>query len=142
MRDVDYSNATEQASFNRKRSFFPLAAKEMQNPLRDSNVINQASAVTLPDKPYIQLPKVPYFKQEYFTRINNSLRDSSSSVTNEFKIMLESAYHDYTKIYGSITKLESKGNYVFIIFKHGIGILDMAASIAQAQDATQFLPEV
>lgn len=142
MRDVDYSNATEQASFNRKRSFFPLTAKEMQNPLRDSNVINQASAVSLPDKPYIQLPKVPYFKQEYFTRINNSLRDSSSSVTNEFKIMLESAYHDYTKIYGSITKLESKGNYVFIIFKHGIGILDMASSIAQAQDATQFLPEV
>lgn len=142
MRDVDFSNATEQASFNRKRSFFPLTAKEIQNPLRDSNVINQASAVSLPDKPYIQLPKVPYFKQEYFTRINNSLRDSSSSVTNEFKIMLESAYHDYTKVYGSITKLESKGNYVFIIFKHGIGILDMASSIAQAQDATQFLPEV
>ena len=142
MRDVDFSNATEQASFNRKRSFFPLAAKEIQNPLRDSNVINQASALSLPDKPYIQLPKVPYFKQEYFTRIQNSLRDSSSSITNEFKIMFESAYHDYTKVYGSITKLESKGNYVFIIFKHGIGILDMAASIAQAQDATYFLPDV
>lgn len=142
MRDVDFSNAIEQTSFNKKRSFFPLVAKEMKNPLRDSNVINQASAVSLPDKPYIQLPKVPYFKQEYFTRIQNSLRDSSSSITNEFKIMLESSYHDYTKVYGSITKLESKGNYVFIIFKHGIGILDMAASIAQAQDATQFLPDV
>ena len=142
MRDVDFSNATEEASFNRKRSFYPLAAKDKHNPLRDSNVINGASGVSLPGKSYIQLPKVPYFKQEYFTRINNSLRDSSTSVTNEFKVILESAYHDYTKTYGSITKLESKGDYVFIIFKHGIGILNMSAAITQAQDATQFLPEV
>ena len=142
MRDVDFSNATEEASFNRKRSFYPLAAKDIHNPLRDSNVINASAGVSLPDKPYVQIPKVPYFKQEYFTRINNSLRDSSSSVTNEFKVILESAYHDYTKNYGSITKLESKGNYVYVIFKHGIGILDMSSSITQAQDATQFLPEV
>ena len=40
MRDVDFSNATEQASFNRKRSFYPLQAKDVKNPLRDSNVIN------------------------------------------------------------------------------------------------------
>lgn len=142
MRDVDFSNATEEAAFNRKRSFFPLSAKQRNNPLRDSNVINKAAAISTPNKPYIQLPKVPYFKQEYFTRIQNSLRDSSNSVTNEFKIMLESAYHDYTKAYGSITKLESIGNYVFIIFQHGIGILDMAQAISQAQDATYFLPEV
>ena len=142
MRDIDFSNATEEAAFNKKRSFYPLAAKDRGTPLRDSNVINGATGISLPKKPYMQLPKVPYFKQEYFTRIQNSLRDSSSSVTNEFKVMLESSYHDYTKVYGSITKLESKGDYVFIIFKHGIGILNMSASIAQAQDATKFLPEV
>ena len=40
LRDVDYSNVTEQASFNRKRAFYPLEKMDVHNPLRDSNVIN------------------------------------------------------------------------------------------------------
>ena len=143
MRDIDYSNATEQASFNRKRSFYPLAAKDITNTLRDSNVINQSAGISLPQRKYFQLPKVPYFKQEFFTRINNSLRDSSSSVANEFKVMLQNAYFDYTKVYGSITKLESKGNYTYIIFKHGIGVLDMFSALKGSEGKPEnFLPDV
>jgi len=44
--------------------------------------------------------------------------------------MLESSYKDYAKTYGSITKLESRGNSVYVIFKHGIGILNMTASLS------------
>lgn len=140
LRDVDYSNASEQASFNRKRSFYPLSPKDAHCPLRDSNVINQATAISLPHKQYFAMPDVPFIKQEYFTRIINSLRDSASSITNEFKVMLENAYRDYTKIYGSITKILPVGSNMLVVFQHGLGILAISNSMSQAQDASQYLP--
>lgn len=142
MRDVDFSNATEQAAFNRKRSFYPLFPKLMTNPLRDSNVLNEAASLSVPQRAYYQLPRIPYFKQEYFTRIYNSIRDSANSITNEFKIMLQTAYRDYTKIYGSITKLEAWNNNVYVIFKHGIGVIPFTESSAKAENAEQFLSEM
>lgn len=140
LRDVDYSNASEQASFNRKRSFYPLSPKDATNPLRDSNVINQAASISIPHKSYYAMPDTPFIKQEYFTRIVNSLRDSSSSITNEFKVMLENAYQDYTKIYGSITKLVPLNSYILIVFEHGLGIIDVTGTMQQAKDAASYLP--
>jgi len=62
MRDVDYYNPTEQAQFNEKRSFYPLAPMDPQSPLRDSNVINQAASISLPHKHYYGMPNVPFIK--------------------------------------------------------------------------------
>lgn len=138
MRDVDFSNATEEASFARKRGFYPLRKKVLQDPLRDSNVINQATGISIPDKGYNAMPDVPFIKQEYFNRIYNSLMDSTESITNELKVIFENAYKDYTKRYGTITKLVSFNNNVYIIFKHGIGVLQ---SIPATQEVKTFLPE-
>lgn len=140
LRDVDFSNATEEASFNRKRSFYPLSAKDATNPLRDSNVINQAASISIPHKSYYAMPDTPFIKQEYFTRVINSLRDSASSITNEFKVMLENAYRDYTKIYGSITKLMPLGSNILVVFEHGLGMLNITGAMQQAQDSSQYLP--
>lgn len=140
MRDVDFSNATEEASFNRKRSFYPLQEMDLHNPLADSIVVNGAASCSTPGKSYWILPKTPFFKQEYFTRIYNSFRDSSNSVTNQFRLILQNAYEDYTKIHGSITKLITRGNYVYVIFAHGIGVLDM--TVVKDQSALDFLPHI
>lgn len=140
LRDIDYSNATEQASFNRKRSFYPLDKMDIHNPLRDSNVINQATAISLPHKRYYGMPNVPFIKQEFFTRVINSLRDSANSITNEFKVMLESAYRDYTKTYGSITKLMPLASKMLVVFQHGLGILALNDSMSNAENALQYLP--
>jgi len=53
------------------------------------------------------------------------LRDTADTVTNEFKVMLENAYRDYTKIYGSITKLLPLGSNILVVFEHGIGVIDI-----------------
>jgi hypothetical protein len=47
LRDVDFSNATEEASFNKKRSFYPLEELNIYNKLPDSNVINGATKKTI-----------------------------------------------------------------------------------------------
>lgn len=125
LRDVDFSNATEQASFARKREFYPLRAMDLHNPLRDSNVINQATAISIPDKKYFGMPNVPFIKQEYFTRIINSLHDSADSVTNEFKVLFEDCYRDYTKVHGSITKLVPFGGNLIVVFRHGVGLIQL-----------------
>ena len=141
-RDVDSYNTTEEASFNRKRSFYPLYPgqqgpdKGMHNPLPDSNVINSATGISLPSKSYFGLPNVPFIKQEYFTRIYNSLRDTAKSFTNEFKVISQNAYQDYPKIYGNITKIVDFNNYVYVIFSHGIGALQLQ----NAETAEGFLP--
>jgi len=142
MRDIDFSQATEEAAFNRKRSFYPLAAKDKHCPLPDSNVINGAARLSLPDRQYYPLEKLPYYKQEYFTRIYNSFKDSAGSVSNEFKLILQNCYNDYEKLYGSITKLVSLGGNVYVIFKHGIGYLPFSQSVAQSQSASTFLPPI
>lgn len=120
-RDIDYSNSTEQASFNRKRSFYPLAAMSKSNPLRDSNVINAATSISIPHKPYFGITDYRFLKQEYFTRVYNSLTDSANSFTNEYKQILEMSFQDYTKKCGSITKMVTVNNIVYVIFEHGIG---------------------
>ena len=120
-RDIDYSNATEQASFNRKRSFYPLFPMLKQNPLQDSNIVNAATSISIPHKPYFGITDYRFLKQEYFTRVYNSLTDSSNTFTNEYKQLLELSFQDYTKKCGSITKMLTVNNMVYIVFEHGIG---------------------
>ena len=141
LRDVDDYNPTEEAAFNEKRSFYPLKPMTPEFPLRDSNVINHAASISVPHKKYYAMPNVPFLKQEYFTRVINSLRDSADSITNEFKIMFESAYRDYTKIYGSITKLMPLGSRILIVFQHGLGLLGVNDTMAQAKNVFEFLPQ-
>lgn len=125
MRDVDFNNATEEAQFNRKRSFYPLSSMDQQNPLQDSNVINTATKVSISQKGYYGYQSVPYNKQEYHTRINYSQIDNAKTFTNGFKQLLEDAYVDYPKTLGEITKLVALGDYVYVICKHGIGVIEV-----------------
>lgn len=139
LRDVDAYQSTEEATFMRKRSFYPLHKKVLQDPLRDSNVINAATGISIPDKGYNALPDVPFLKQEYFTRIYNSLIDNTNSISNELKFVLENAYRDYTKQHGQITKVIAMNNALYVVFSHGIGVIQQ---IPTGQTADKFLPEI
>jgi hypothetical protein len=61
-RDLDFNQATEEAKFNKKRSFYPIQEFDLHNPLPDSVVINGAASCCLPGKIYQILPKTPFFK--------------------------------------------------------------------------------
>jgi hypothetical protein len=62
LRDVDYSQATEEAKFNKKRSFYPLEELDDTNNLPDSNVINGAAKKTIHKNSFPVYKTVPFMK--------------------------------------------------------------------------------
>lgn len=123
MRDLDFSSPDEETTFSRKRGFYPYFPMDPRNPQRDSNAINNAAKITVPDKEYYIFPNVPFLKQEYFTRVWWSLQDDAKSITNEFKQVLEQSYKDCDKQYGSITKLVALTSSILVVFTHGLGLI-------------------
>lgn len=138
-RDVDFTQATEEAKFNRKRSFYPLEEKDPQNPLFESQVINGAcrrsgSTVKLP-----AYRTTPFVKQEFFNRIYWSKPNISEQIINSYRMIFRDQYREYNKEFGAITKLESLGDNLVVIFQHGIGLLPVNRSTGSEADATPYL---
>ena len=138
-RDVDFTQATEETKFNRKRSFYPLEEKDPQNPLFESQVINGAcrrsgSTVKLP-----AYRTTPFIKQEFFNRIYWSKPNVSEQIINSYRMIFKDQYREYNKEFGAITKLESLGDNLVVVFQHGIGLLSVNRSIGSEADATPYL---
>jgi hypothetical protein len=87
LRDVDFSNATEEASFNKKRSFYPLEERNIYNKLPDSNVINGAAKKTIYKNAYSVYKTEPFYKQEYFNRIYWSKPNTADSFLNSYRMI-------------------------------------------------------
>ena len=55
---------------------------------------------------------------------------------NGFRTFRSTAYQDYTREYGSITKiLELQGNLI-VVFEHGVGFLEVNEKAVAAQSAS------
>jgi hypothetical protein len=87
LRDVDFSQATEEAKFNRKRSFYPLVKRDIYNTLPDSNVINGAAKKTIHKNSYPAYKTVPFMKQEYFNRIYWSKPNVADAFLNSYRMI-------------------------------------------------------
>lgn len=138
-RDVDFSQATEEARFNKKRSFYPLEEKDVTNSLNESQIINGACRKSIAK---IQSPAyrtTPFIKQEFFNRIYWSKPNVTDNVINSYRMMFREQYKEYSKEFGAITKLESLGDNLVVIFQHGIGILPVDRSVKSETDATPYL---
>lgn len=139
LRDIDFSNATEEAQFNKKRSFYPLEEMDASNPLPDSNVINYAAKKTIHKNNYPVYKTVPFIKQEYFNRIYWSKPNVSESFLNSFRMIYTDQYKEYNKEFGDITKILPLGNSLFVCFDHGMGILPVDRSIKTETEASPYL---
>lgn len=121
LRDIDYNHPEEEVIFGKKRDFFPFSNNlDAHCTQQDSDVINGACAISVPSKKYLQLPDVPFFKEEYNTRIWWSEISVNNSIKNGYRVIYESAYRDYPKIYGSITKIVDYNGNIVCVCEHGI----------------------
>lgn len=139
-RDIDFSNATEEARFNKKRTFYPLAEKDQTCPLFESQVINAACKCSISSLGKSAYRTVPFIKQEFFNRIYWSKPNVSDEFMNSYRLIFSTQYQEYNKEFGAITKIESLGNNLVVIFEHGIGLLPVDISKKTTSDYTAYLP--
>jgi hypothetical protein len=139
LRDVDHNQATEEAKFNKKRSFYPLEDMDIRNKLPDSNVINGAAKKTIHKNSYPVYKTVPFYKQEYFNRIYWSKPNTSDTFVNSYRMIYTDQYKEYNKEFGDITKILPLGNSLFICFDHGMGTAPVDRSIKTETEASPYL---
>jgi hypothetical protein len=139
LRDVDFSQATEEASFNRKRGFYPLEKMDIGNKLPESNVINGAAKKTIHKNSYPVYKTVPFRKQEYFNRIYWSKPNTADAFLNSYRMVYADQFKEYNKEFGDITKILPINNNLLVVFDHGIGILPVDRSIKNEIEASPYL---
>ena len=139
LRDVDFNQATEEASFNKKRSFYPLEPMDIANKLPESNVINGAAKKSIHKNAYPAYKTVPFIKQEYFNRIYWSKPNVSESFLNSFRMVYTDQYKEYNKEFGDITKILPLGNTLFVCFDHGMGVLPIDRTTKTEAEASPYL---
>jgi hypothetical protein len=139
LRDVDFNQATEEASFNKKRSFYPLEPMDIANKLPESNVINGAAKKSIHKNAFPAYKTVPFIKQEYFNRIYWSKPNVSESFLNSFRMVYTDQYKEYNKEFGDITKILPLGNTLFVCFDHGMGVLPIDRTTKTEAEASPYL---
>jgi hypothetical protein len=78
-------------------------------------------------------------KQEFFNRIYWSKPNITDNVINSYRMVFRDQYKEYNKEFGAITKLESLGGHLVVVFEHGIGLMEVNRSIGSEADATPYL---
>ena len=139
LRDLDFEHATEEASFNRKRSFYPLEEMNPKIHIPESNCINAAAKKSICTNQQVGFTMVPFIKQEYFNRIYWSKPNVAQNFINSYRMIFKEQFHEYNKEYGSITKLLSLGNALAVIFTHGIGLLEINKNPQSDQEKSPYL---
>ena len=124
LRSVDTTHTSEMALMGNPRSFYPLAGMSTRTGMKiaDSSLFNMGYGAALGRKEYLFREQVPYNKNEFSTRVMFSNVSVTDSFTNGYRVFQGLAYQDFTKQYGSITKLLPWGNNLFIVFEHGLAI--------------------
>lgn len=139
LRDVDFNQTTEEAKFSRKRSFYPLEKMDITNKMHESNVINAAAKKTVHKNTYPVYKTVPFVKQEYFNRIYWSKPNIADSFLNSYRMIYKDQYKEYSKEFGSITKILPVKNSLLVVFDHGIGIAPVDRTAKTESEATPYL---
>ncbi len=138
IRTEDGSQITEKSGCGHVRSYYPRMTMTTDGSYKisDSQVYNLGFSKSLSDKYYFRVPDVPYVKDWYGTRIMYSDINVTDGFKNGFRTFRSTAYRDYTREYGSITKLvELQGNLI-VVFEHGVGFLEVNEKAVAAQSAS------
>lgn len=141
LRDIDFTQATEEAAHNRKRSFYPLQAMNVYDHLLESDKINGAAKKSISSIGRPGYKAVPFIKEEFFNRIYWSKPNITQQFVNSYRLIFSNQFKEYNKEFGSITKLVPLGNSLIVIFEHGIGMMPVNRSPQTEAEASPWLSQ-
>ena len=117
---------TEEVGYNgHGREFFPYHGISTKGSYKTPEALcyNKGFEKSLSERWNEELPDVPYYKNEYSTRIMYSDININDAFKNGFRVFQLSHYKDYPKTYGSIIKLIEINGNLLCVFEHGIAII-------------------
>ena len=138
VRSLDGSVVEEAAMMGHPRGFYPhdgmIAEGSYKSP--EALVYNDGFSKNLSERINVGLIDTPYndFDRDWFgTRIMYSNVHINNAYKNGFRVFKGTAFKDYTRQYGSITKLLNYGDDLFVIFEHGLALIPIQERAIAAQ---------
>lgn len=120
LRDLTFSNISEESIHNQKRSFYPNKFADKTSHLLESSTLNKGISKSLSDKYYFELPRVPFIKTSFTNRIHYSNVLIDTTFQNGSRIFESKNYQDYTMEYGALVKLIEWYGTLVAVMEHGI----------------------
>ena len=138
VRSLDGSVVEETVMMGHPRGFYPhdgmIAEGSYKSP--EALVYNDGFSKNLSERINVGLIDTPYndFDRDWFgTRIMYSNVHINNAYKNGFRVFKGTAFKDYTRQYGSITKLLNYGDDLFVVFEHGLALIPIQERAIAAQ---------
>lgn len=138
VRSLDGSVVEETALMGHPRGFYPHDGMIVEGSYKspEALVYNDGFNKNLSERINVGLIDTPYndFDRDWFgTRIMYSNVHINNAYKNGFRVFNGTAFKDYTRQYGSITKLLNYGDDLFVVFEHGLALIPIQERAIAAQ---------
>ena len=143
IRTIDETYVAEKASCGHPRGYYPYhpMSTDGSYKISESQIYNLGFSKSLSERYNFEGPDVPYTKNWFGTRVMYSDISITDGYQNGFRTFKGTAYRDYTREYGSITKIIELGGNLIVVLEHGIGFLEVneRAVAAQSQSGLAYM---
>ena len=137
IRTLDNSNVDETAMTGHPSGYYPVQPMSVEGVYKkpESQIYNKGFKRSLGDRWNFELPDVPHIKNWFGTRIMYSDIHVNDGFKNGFRVFQGTHYRDYTREYGSITKLVPFESSLLCVFEHGIALIPINERALAGQGA-------
>ena len=143
IRTIDNSYVAEEAECGHPRGYYPYHPMSTDGSYKipEAQVYNLGFSKSLSERYNFEQPDVPYIRNWFGTRVMYSDISITDGYKNGYRTFKGTAYRDYTREHGSITKIVELGGNLIVVFEHGIGFLEIneRAVAAQAQSGNVYI---
>lgn len=125
IRSLDNSIPEEVGLFGHGRGFYPYFQMDNSGAYKIPEALcyNKGFEKSVSERVNIEVPDVPWIKNEFSNRIAYSNVQVRDAFENGWRTFLGTHYRDYPKTYGSITKLIELGGNLICVFEHGVALI-------------------
>ena len=125
LRSIDRQNIEEINIMGNPRSFFPNQGVNVfsSSKIAESWLLNDGYNGLLGVRKFFNMPKVPYIKDIFDSRLMFSNVQVDGNFKNSYKIFQGLAYQDIDRQYGAIVKILQFNGNIFCCFEHGLALI-------------------
>lgn len=127
IRNIDDSIVDEVSLFGHARTFYPYGPMSPEGAYKIPEALcyNKGFEKSVSERYNIEVPDSPSIKNDFTNRIAYSDIHINDAFKNGFRVFQETHYRDYSKTYGSITKIIELRGKLVCVFEHGVALISV-----------------